>query len=201
VQRLHERVLRTLMDTAQAPTYLDLARAEGLPPEEARAALRELMPAAMACWQYPGTDHIVSYAPFNNVPTRHRITIDGEQKCQPRRHGGRQDVQSMAQRFAYELQPIERTNRREYVAGVSSLSPVCFEQPVPTELLQEYVQQQPLSTIINQPTAELAEHCVVEARVLELQTQRILPINSTPHSVSCLAVRKIFNELKDRDQR
>ncbi|HEY1297141.1 MAG TPA: organomercurial lyase [Chloroflexota bacterium] len=80
LQRLHERVLRTFIDTGHAPTYLDLARAEGLPPEEARAALRELMPAAVACWQYPGTDHIVSYAPFNNVPTWHRVTIEGDQK-------------------------------------------------------------------------------------------------------------------------
>jgi hypothetical protein len=76
-----------------------------------------------------------------------------------------------------------------------------FEQSVLAELLQEHVQQQPFSAIVNQPTPELAEHGVVEARILELQTQGILPINSTPDSISCLAVRKILNELKDRDQR
>src|SRR5689334_8619894 len=107
----------------------------------------------------------------------------------------------MTQRFAHELQPIERTNRREYVAGVSSLATVCFEQPVLAELLQEQVQQQPLSTIINQPTAELAEHRVIEARILEFQTQGILPINSNTDSIRCMAVRKILNELKDCDQR
>jgi len=80
LQRLHERVLRTFIDTGHAPTYLDLARDESLAPEEARAALRELMPAAPGCWQHPGTDHIVSYAPFNNLPTWHRVTVEGEQK-------------------------------------------------------------------------------------------------------------------------
>jgi len=94
----------------------------------------------------------------------------------------------MAHRFAHELQAIERTNRRECVAGVSSLATMCFEQPVLTELLQEQVQQQPLSTIINQPTAELAERRVVEARILEFQTQGVLPINSAPNRISCLAV-------------
>jgi hypothetical protein len=107
----------------------------------------------------------------------------------------------MAQRFAHELQPIERTNCREYVAGVSSLATVCFEQSVLTELLQEQVQQQPLSTTINQSTVELAEHSVVEARILELQTQGILPINSTPDGISCLAIRQILNQLKNCDQR
>ena len=31
-------------------------------------------------WLHPGTDHIASFGPFNNLPTQHRITIEGEQK-------------------------------------------------------------------------------------------------------------------------
>ena len=57
-----------------------------------------------------------------------------------------------------------------------------------TELLEEQVQEQPLSTIINQPSPELAEDRVVEPRVLKLQTQGILPINSTTDGISGLAV-------------
>ena len=80
LERLHQRVLREFLARGQAPTYLDLARAEGLPPEAARQALRDLLAAVPGCWQHPGTDHIVSYAPFNNLPTWHRVTVEGEQK-------------------------------------------------------------------------------------------------------------------------
>ena len=80
LDRLHGRVLRRFIATGHAPTYLELAREEGLPPEEARRAVGELMAAVPACWQHPGTDHIVSYAPFNNLPTWHRVTVAGEEK-------------------------------------------------------------------------------------------------------------------------
>jgi len=80
LERLHQRILRTFLESGHAPTYLDLARAEGVSPEDARLALRDLMAAIPGCWQHPGTDHIVAYAPFNNLPTWHRITVGGEQK-------------------------------------------------------------------------------------------------------------------------
>jgi hypothetical protein len=80
LERLHLRVLPEFVAHGHAPTYLDLARAEGLPPEEARQALRDLMVAVPGGWQYPGTDLIVAYPPFNNLPTWHRVTVEGEQK-------------------------------------------------------------------------------------------------------------------------
>ena len=80
LERLHQRVLRAFIARGQAPTYLDLAREEGLPPEAARQALRELMAAVPGGWQHPGTDLIVAYPPFNNLPTWHRVTVAGEQR-------------------------------------------------------------------------------------------------------------------------
>jgi len=80
LERLHQRVLRAFIAGGHAPTYLDLAREEHLPPEQARQAVKELMAAVPGCWQHPGTDHIVSYAPFYNLPTWHRVTVEGEQK-------------------------------------------------------------------------------------------------------------------------
>ena len=80
LERLHQRVLREFVARGQAPTYLDLARAEGLAPEEARQALRDLLVAVPGGWQHPGTDLIVAYPPFNNLPTWHRVTVEGEQK-------------------------------------------------------------------------------------------------------------------------
>ena len=48
--------------------------------EEGRKAVRDVFEANVPGWQYPGTDYIVSYPPFNNLPTEYRITIDGAQK-------------------------------------------------------------------------------------------------------------------------
>jgi hypothetical protein len=31
-------------------------------------------------WLHPHTDYIASFAPFNNLPTQYRITIEGQQK-------------------------------------------------------------------------------------------------------------------------
>jgi hypothetical protein len=48
--------------------------------KEGRKALHDLLAAGVPGWVYPKTDFITSFAPFNNLPTQFRITIDGEQK-------------------------------------------------------------------------------------------------------------------------
>jgi hypothetical protein len=48
--------------------------------EEGRQALHALIGIGLGGWLYPGTDLIVSMAPFHNLPNQYRITIDGHQK-------------------------------------------------------------------------------------------------------------------------
>jgi len=48
--------------------------------EEGRKVLRELFAAGIPGWLFPETDYITSFAPFNNLPTQYRITIEGQQK-------------------------------------------------------------------------------------------------------------------------
>jgi hypothetical protein len=48
--------------------------------EEGRKALHDLFKAGVPGWLFPKTDLITSFAPFNNLPTQYRITVDGEQK-------------------------------------------------------------------------------------------------------------------------
>jgi hypothetical protein len=57
-----------------------LRRTDGLPVEEGRKVMHDLFSSGIPAWLYPRTDHIVSFAPFNNLPTQYRITIDGQQK-------------------------------------------------------------------------------------------------------------------------
>ncbi|MBW2204290.1 MAG: hypothetical protein JRF52_09395 [Deltaproteobacteria bacterium] len=40
----------------------------------------DLFSAGVPGWLFPNTDLIASFAPFNNLPTQYRITIDGHQK-------------------------------------------------------------------------------------------------------------------------
>ncbi len=73
-------IMRRMVATGRAPFYTELASDLGLPVEEGRKLQRDLFKAGIAGWLYPRTDHIVSFAPFNNLPTQYRITIDGQQK-------------------------------------------------------------------------------------------------------------------------
>ncbi|KPK90096.1 MAG: hypothetical protein AMJ94_10280 [Deltaproteobacteria bacterium SM23_61] len=55
-------ILKRMMETGVAPHYT------------------EIFGMRIPAWLFPGTDYIVSFAPFNNLPTQYRLTIDGQQK-------------------------------------------------------------------------------------------------------------------------
>lgn len=73
-------IMKRLVETGQAPFYTELAAALNLSAEEGRKILQDLFSSGIPGWLYPRTDLIVSFAPFNNLPTQYRITIDGRQK-------------------------------------------------------------------------------------------------------------------------
>jgi len=74
-------IMEQMIATGQAPQYTEIAAGLGVSPPEGRKALRKLFSTlGFPGWLYPKTDNIVSFAPFNNLPTGYRLTIDGEQK-------------------------------------------------------------------------------------------------------------------------
>jgi hypothetical protein len=74
-------IMKRFVETGQAPHYTEIATELGVSPAEGQKALQELFSSPMIpAWLYPNTDYIVSFPPFNNLPTQHRITIDGQQK-------------------------------------------------------------------------------------------------------------------------
>ena len=73
-------IMKRMVETGQAPFYTELAAALGLSVEEGRKSLHDLFSSGIPGWLYPRTDLIVSFAPFDNLPTQYRITIDGQQK-------------------------------------------------------------------------------------------------------------------------
>ena len=78
-QAFHNIMMR-LVATGQAPHYTELAADLGLSMEEGRQVLHDLIDTGIPAWTYPGTDYIVSFPPFNNMPTQYRITVEGQQK-------------------------------------------------------------------------------------------------------------------------
>ena len=80
LDRVFQLILKRMIDTGQAPYYTEIASEMGIPVEEGRGLLRELFAAGVPGWLFPGTDYITSFAPFNNLPTQYRITVEGQQQ-------------------------------------------------------------------------------------------------------------------------
>jgi len=73
-------IMKQMKETGIAPHYTEIAKELGVTPAEGRKILQDLFAAGIPGWLFPGTDFITSFAPFNNLPTQFKITIDGEQK-------------------------------------------------------------------------------------------------------------------------
>jgi hypothetical protein len=73
-------IMKQMVKTGRAPFHTEIANELGVSIEEGRKALHDLFSEFIPGWLYPDTDFITSFAPFNNLPTQYRITIEGEQK-------------------------------------------------------------------------------------------------------------------------
>ena len=80
LERTFQIILSRMVDTGQAPHYTEIATELGVSVEDGRKSLHELFAAGIPGWLFPNTDLIASFAPFNNLPTQYRISIDGQQK-------------------------------------------------------------------------------------------------------------------------
>ena len=80
LDRTYHYIMETFVKRGFGPHYTEIAGEFKLSSEEGRKLLLQLMGLNMAMWLAPGTDLIASFAPFNNLPTQYRITVDGEQK-------------------------------------------------------------------------------------------------------------------------
>ncbi len=74
-------IMERMIATGRAPDYADIAVGLGVPAPDGRKRLRQLFSSfGFPGWFYPNTNKIMSFPPFNDAPTNHRLTIDGEQK-------------------------------------------------------------------------------------------------------------------------
>ena len=80
LDRAYHSVMQRIIHSGQAPHYTELATEMELEMEEGKGLLHDLIDSGIPAWLHPETDYIVSFAPFHNLPTQYRITVDGEQK-------------------------------------------------------------------------------------------------------------------------
>ncbi len=80
IQRAYTATVRHFMETGRAPHYTELATRLGVSPDVARDLQAAAAEASPACWVDPETHYIASWAPFSNVPTQTRISVDGVER-------------------------------------------------------------------------------------------------------------------------
>jgi len=81
LDKAYNVIIKRMVRTGQAPHYTEIAAKLRIPVEDGRKALHDLVAAGIpGIWLSPDTDYIGSFAPFSNLPTQYRITVDGEQK-------------------------------------------------------------------------------------------------------------------------
>jgi hypothetical protein len=75
----HMIMVRTV-ESGLAPHYTEIAAELGVSMEAGRQALHDLFSSGVSGWLFPDTDYIASLAPFSNLPTQYRVTIDDQPK-------------------------------------------------------------------------------------------------------------------------
>jgi hypothetical protein len=79
MQLAYTAILRGNIDAGVAPHYTALAEELRVTPDTARDLQREVAEAVVGCWISHDTDYVHSWAPFSNLPTQYRISVDGVQ--------------------------------------------------------------------------------------------------------------------------
>jgi hypothetical protein len=80
LDRAYHYTMQRLVSTGQAPHYTELATGLGLAMEEGKQLLHDLVNSGIPAWLHPQTDYLVSFAPFHNLPTQYRISVNGQQQ-------------------------------------------------------------------------------------------------------------------------
>lgn len=79
--RTYHAVLSGFVRIGRAPHYAELAAGLAVAPEEALGLQRDLLDALGGPhWVDPGNNLIASFAPFSNIPTHYRISVEGQQR-------------------------------------------------------------------------------------------------------------------------
>ncbi len=81
LDRAYHFIMKRMVETGVAPFYTEVAEELGISIEDGRQAVHGLVEAHVpGTWFAPSTDYLASFAPFSNIPTQYRVSVEGEQK-------------------------------------------------------------------------------------------------------------------------
>jgi len=80
LDEIYHLIISVFVERGQAPHYTEIASQLRVSAEEGKRRLHALMASPLPNWLFPETDLIASFAPFNNLPTQYRVSVDGEQR-------------------------------------------------------------------------------------------------------------------------
>lgn len=80
LDKMFQIIMKRMVDTGIAPHYTEIADRLGLDIEVGRKTLHDLFAAGIPGWLLPNTSLIATFAPFSNLPTQYKITVEGRQK-------------------------------------------------------------------------------------------------------------------------
>ncbi|WSM52241.1 hypothetical protein OG963_00415 [Streptomyces sp. NBC_01707] len=109
--------------------------------------------------------------------------------------------QSRPQGLGDEFTPIEPAYCRQHMGRVGADPATAFNQARSRKTFHHHSQQPVCTVPFGQPVTELAQHREVEASVVQLQAQAVLPVQTAPDGLRRLPVGQILRVLQHRHQR
>ena len=102
--------------------------------------------------------------------------------------------------LADQLQPVQHPDGGQDVGCVGTLPAAHLEQAELPTAHEQLLEQALLSTALDQPGAELAQHRGIKARIGQLEAKQVLPIDPGAHRLGGLSIGQVFAELQQGDQ-
>jgi hypothetical protein len=103
--------------------------------------------------------------------------------------GAGEFLQGRADRLGDQLQAGQAPHRRQDMSGVGALGRALADQPWLLQPGQGQVKEPVGPFFLQQALAEVAQHAVVEARIVELEAERVLEVDPAPHRLYGITVR------------
>ena len=82
------------------------------------------------------------------------------------------------------------------MGGVGALGGALADQPGLLQPGQGQVKEPVRPPVLQQPVAEVAQHAVVEAGIVEVEAERVLEVDPAPHRLGGVAVGQVEQELQ-----
>ena len=108
--------------------------------------------------------------------------------------------QGRTQGFCQQLEPVHHADRCQHMGRVGPLPAPGLDQPRRLALLQQFLEQPLPGLTRKQSGAELAENGEVEARVGQLETEQVFPVDPGADGVGGPSIRESLAELQDGDE-